>query len=120
MHRKQDPKAKFDERTEEELDALYPIELIEPMSDRLNATWRGKQLGSAIAALKEIPTYKDDAADLWFMEQNKRVAIKEQESVRKQEHRQVKVFATSRMRRAQRVAKQQSSNPLNSIPVTVN
>jgi hypothetical protein len=119
VHRKQDPKEVFDERTDNELNRLYPIELADSMSECLGTAWKGKQCGSTITTLKAMHTYKDDASDLRAMEWNKQEAIKEKERNRKQEHHEVKVLETACMRRAQRVAKQQSGILQHKIPANI-
>ncbi|KAG6376647.1 hypothetical protein JVT61DRAFT_1633 [Boletus reticuloceps] len=65
--------------TEEELDELFLIILTEPMSDKLNDAWKDKQLNTTITALKSIPSYQDDAAEIWNSKQKRKNELKAQE-----------------------------------------
>lgn len=99
----------MDKVNKDEMDEVYPTELPESMSKEMAQRWTSEQLGSVIAPLQSMPTYQDDSAQIWEEEQAQRIAILERSKEMEKEHKEIKIFLSSRMSQAERVANQSES-----------
>ncbi|KAH0836372.1 hypothetical protein J3R83DRAFT_7946 [Lanmaoa asiatica] len=110
VHHKQDPTAEFemDSVLVDEMDVLYPIELPEPMSEKESTHWTDKQLGSMIAQVESMPTYRDDSAEVWAAEKARQELLLKQAKEKETEHQEVQIFVSSCKAHAQRMKEARS------------
>ncbi|KAI5986678.1 hypothetical protein EDD15DRAFT_2200052 [Pisolithus albus] len=100
VHHLRAPAEPFKAETEEDLGALYPVDLPDVMTNGEVDMYTGKQEGSGLASLSSLTSFKNNANSLWVMEKNEEQAEKDRATALEKEHQNVKVLQSVRVRRA--------------------
>lgn len=112
VHRKQNPNANFDPENypKELLEDIYPINMVDPMSERLDTAFKSKLIGRDLAKLDMLPSYKDKAADEWRKEKMEYAMKKKRDELRVEDVQKAKIFKTAILnKRAQQLKEQKQS-----------
>ncbi|KIK19906.1 hypothetical protein PISMIDRAFT_13333 [Pisolithus microcarpus 441] len=92
VHHLRAPTDPFKAESPEDLGALYPVDLLEVMTESKTEMYTGKQQGSGLASLSSLPTFKNNASSLCGMEKNEEQAEQDRDTALEKEHQNVKVL----------------------------